>query len=111
MKKILFSFAVMLTTSTYAQQQSGTCPVTGKTYENGKEVSHGGPNSSGTSAEYSQEGTSNVLKKNTNIKSNKDWWPNQLNLGLLRQNTPASNPLGADFNYKKAFQSLDYVSL
>ncbi|MFM2266270.1 MAG: Bi-functional catalase-peroxidase, partial [Bacteroidota bacterium] len=112
MKKILFSFAVMLTTCTYAQQQqSGTCPVTGKTYENGKEVSHGGPNSSGASAEYSQEGTSSVLKKNTNFKSNRDWWPNQLNLGLLRQNAPASNPLGADFNYKKAFQSLDYVAL
>ena len=31
--------------------------------------------------------------------SNRDWWPNQLNLGVLHQHAPAANPLGTDFNY------------
>jgi catalase-peroxidase len=38
---------------------------------------------------------------------NKDWWPNQLRLDILRQNHPASNPMDADFNYAEAFKSLD----
>ncbi|WP_416884920.1 catalase/peroxidase HPI [Marinospirillum sp.] len=36
-----------------------------------------------------------------------DWWPEQLNLHILHQHTPASNPLGADFNYAEAFKNLD----
>lgn len=43
--------------------------------------------------------------------SNRDWWPNQLNLGILHQHAPASNPLGADFDYAKEFKSLDYAAL
>lgn len=43
--------------------------------------------------------------------SNKDWWPNQLNLEVLRQNSEKSNPLGKNFDYKKEFQSLDYEGL
>jgi len=39
--------------------------------------------------------------------SNKDWWPNQLNLNILRQHTSLSNPLEKDFNYAEAFKSLD----
>jgi catalase-peroxidase len=38
---------------------------------------------------------------------NEEWWPNRLNLDILRQHTPASNPLGEDFDYAEAFQSLD----
>jgi catalase-peroxidase len=38
---------------------------------------------------------------------NRDWWPNQLNIGVLHQNTPDSNPMGASFDYAKAFDSLD----
>ena len=38
---------------------------------------------------------------------NEEWWPNRLNLGILRQHAPASNPLGEEFNYAEAFQSLD----
>ncbi|MGB1033767.1 MAG: catalase/peroxidase HPI, partial [Primorskyibacter sp.] len=40
-------------------------------------------------------------------RSNKDWWPNQLNLKILHQNPPAGDPMGADFNYAEAFKSLD----
>ncbi|MBM5459857.1 catalase/peroxidase HPI [Pseudomonas sp. P66] len=39
--------------------------------------------------------------------TNKDWWPNRLDLSLLRQHNPASSPADADFNYAKAFNSLD----
>lgn len=42
---------------------------------------------------------------------NRDWWPNQLKLNLLRQHGTKSNPMGSDFNYKKAFLSLDYQAL
>ena len=41
------------------------------------------------------------------VWSNADWWPNQLNLRILHQHSPASNPMGESFNYAKAFQSLD----
>jgi catalase-peroxidase len=42
---------------------------------------------------------------------NRDWWPNQLDLSVLRQNSPISNPMGEDFNYAEAFNSLDYKAL
>jgi len=59
------------------------CPVTGKT----KKVMSGG-------------GT-----------SNKDWWPNQLNLKILHQNSNLSNPMGPDFNYAEEFKKLDLNQL
>ncbi len=55
------------------------CPVTGKTR---------GPVAGGGTA-------------------NKDWWPNQLNLKILRQNSSLGNPMDADFNYAAAFEQLD----
>ena len=39
--------------------------------------------------------------------SNRDWWPEQLNLRILHQHSPLSNPMGEDFNYAEAFKSLD----
>lgn len=42
---------------------------------------------------------------------NKDWWPDQLNLNILHQHDTKSNPMGSDFNYKDAFNSLDYAAL
>ncbi|KAK6843122.1 bifunctional catalase-peroxidase Cat2 [Apiospora arundinis] len=39
---------------------------------------------------------------------NRDWWPEQLKLNILRQNTDKSDPLGKDFDYAEAFKSLDY---
>ena len=39
--------------------------------------------------------------------SNKDWWPNQLNLDILHQHSKLSNPMGEDFDYAKEFKSLD----
>ena len=43
----------------------------------------------------------------TGVHGNKDWWPEQLNLGLLHQHSPKGNPLGEDFNYAEAFKTLD----
>ena len=42
---------------------------------------------------------------------NDDWWPNQLDLTVLRQNSELSDPMGDAFNYKQAFSSLDYYAL
>ncbi|MBA5792611.1 catalase/peroxidase HPI [Flavobacterium sp. xlx-214] len=42
---------------------------------------------------------------------NKDWWPNQLNLSILKQHSEKSNPMGADFNYAEAFKTLDLEAL
>ena len=39
--------------------------------------------------------------------SNRDWWPNQLKLNILRQNSSLSNPMGEEFNYAKEFKSLN----
>ena len=40
-------------------------------------------------------------------QSNSDWWPNQLNLKILHQHSPLSNPMGESFDYAEAFKSLD----
>lgn len=44
-------------------------------------------------------------------QSNRDWWPRQLNLSILHQHAPASSPMGADFDYRKEFQKIDYAAL
>ncbi|AZC51950.1 catalase/peroxidase HPI [Pseudomonas chlororaphis] len=43
--------------------------------------------------------------------TNRDWWPNQLNLKILHQHSSLSDPMGADFNYAEAFKSLDFQAL
>jgi catalase-peroxidase len=40
-------------------------------------------------------------------RSNQDWWPNQLNLKILHQNSPLSDPMGREFNYAEEFKTLD----
>lgn len=42
---------------------------------------------------------------------NHDWWPNQLRLNILRQNSALSNPMGVDFDYAKEFKSLDLAAV
>ena len=54
------------------------------------------PFSSGTLKQSAGKGT-----------SNRDWWPNMLNLNILRQNSSLSNPMGEDFNYAEEFKKLD----
>ena len=43
--------------------------------------------------------------------SNRDWWPNQLNLRMLHQNSLKGNPRGEDFSYAEEFQKLDLAAL
>ena len=50
-----------------------------------------------------------VIKSEGN--TNKDWWPNQLNLDVLHQNSDLSNPMGEAFDYRAEFASLDYKAL
>ena len=45
------------------------------------------------------------------VRSNRDWWPNQLNLKILHQHAPASNPMGAAFSYADAFKTLDLAAV
>ncbi len=44
-------------------------------------------------------------------QSNRDWWPNQLNLGMLHQNPPAGDPMGTGFKYSEEFKKLDLEAL
>lgn len=54
-------------------------------------------------------------KKRSNVSgegtTNRDWWPNQLNLKILHQNSDLSNPMKKDFNYAEEFKKLDYFAL
>jgi catalase-peroxidase len=53
-----------------------------------------------------------TLKKSAgNGTSNRDWWPNQLKLNILRQHSALSNPMGETFNYAEAFKSIDFDAL
>ena len=47
----------------------------------------------------------------TRGRSNRDWWPSALNLGILSQNSPLSDPMGPEFNYAEEFKKLDLEAL
>jgi catalase-peroxidase len=68
----------------------------------GNDISNGGkcPVMHGTATQAASRGRSNV-----------DWWPNQLNLKILAQNTPASDPMDADFDYATEFTKLDLATV
>ncbi len=56
----------------------------------------------------------NDKDRNTTIrtlKSNQEWWPNQLNLNILHQHSPLTNPMGKNFNYAEEFKKLDFEGL
>ena len=44
-------------------------------------------------------------------RSNRDWWPNMLNLGILRQHSTLSDPMGPDFDYAAEFMKLDLAAV
>ncbi|MDP2732315.1 MAG: catalase/peroxidase HPI [Hoeflea sp.] len=48
---------------------------------------------------------------NNSIRSNRDWWPNQLNVKMLHQNAAAASPMDADFNYTEEFKKLDLAAV
>ncbi|MDN5937265.1 MAG: catalase/peroxidase HPI [Salinisphaera sp.] len=45
------------------------------------------------------------------LRSNREWWPNKLNLDILRQNSPQSDPMGQDFDYAREFKSLNLAEV
>jgi catalase-peroxidase len=68
----------------------------------------------GSSDTKAADGYSGATQKNYSNKlatSNADWWPNQLNVSILRQHSSLSNPMDEDFNYATEFQKLDYFAL
>lgn len=63
---------------------------------------------------YTASGKTETTQKREaalNKPINNDWWPNKLNLDVLRQNSEKSNPMGREFDYVKEFNSLDYFAL
>jgi catalase-peroxidase len=75
-------------------------------------------NEAGSTASYQMNGEAKcpfsgaVLKRSAGGgTSNRDWWPNQLNLGILRQHSELSNPLDKSFDYAEAFKSIDLAAL
>ncbi len=52
-----------------------------------------------------------VMHTTVGVRSNRDWWPNQLNLKILHQNSSLSNPMGEAFNYAEGFKKLDLEAL
>jgi len=98
MKKAFFAAFIFTTLSVSAQPHSvdpsmGQCPF----HFDGSEPT---AQTSSKSMDKPQKGP-----------NNKDWWPNQLDLSVLRLNSSLSNPMGTNFNYKLAFSSLDYAAL
>jgi catalase-peroxidase len=89
MKKSLLMFILFTGSISVAQEKvkAGECPM-------------GHSASSSKNDHTAQKGT-----------SNEDWWPNKLNLQVLRQNSELSNPMDANFNYRKEFILLDYFAL
>ncbi len=100
MKKIMLSIAIVVSISAYSQPSStegDKCPF------------HFGQTTSGhQTSSVSENSPKEMVNKPV---ANLEWWPNQLNLNVLRQNSSLSNPLGTQFNYAHAFTSLEYNAL
>jgi catalase-peroxidase len=95
MKKIALTLGIFLVLGVSAQNKSekkGSCPLGHDKKEEKSEVTE----------------RREAMIKGT---SNKDWWPYALNLNVLRQNSELSNPMGKEFDYIKAFNTLDYLAL
>ena len=100
MKKLVLSIGMLMALSANAQGPNSSsnsnlaqCP-----YLNGSMV----------------DGPSEVTKKlyqNRSSNTNKDWWPNRLDLGVLRQNSSLASPMGVDFDYTEAFNTLDLEAI
>ncbi len=52
-----------------------------------------------------------VMHTSVGVRSNRNWWPDQLNIAMLHQNPPAAAPMPANFDYAKAFKGIDFGAL
>jgi catalase-peroxidase len=95
MKKIVFIASLFAALTASGQKKKSDnmskCPV-----------NHGNP---------TVETVKEEPKGDNNGNQNQDWWPNQLNLSVLRQHSNLSDPMDPNFNYVQAFNSLDYAAL
>jgi len=91
MKKLLLPSLLLFSGALFAQEKAAECPM-----------GHG-----------SSAKTETTERREAAMKSpsNKDWWPTQINLEVLRQNSEKTNPMGEKFNYISEFQKLDYFEL
>ena len=64
-----------------------------------------------TNCPVAHGGHASAAGRGRRARTNREWWPNQLNLEILHQNSPLSNPMGEDFDYAKEFQSLDLAAV
>ncbi len=72
---------------------------------------HSGGNGGGCPVAHGGTGGGSMASTKAGGTSNRDWWPNQLNLDILRQHSPLVDPMGEDFDYAVAFQSLDLAAV
>ncbi|GGE19644.1 catalase-peroxidase [Psychroflexus salis] len=101
MKNLVLLSMLFLSFSGWAQSaasETATCPVTGM--KGNAHSAHGETASAGENS-YDDSDMNRIATRD------KNWWPNQLNVGILRQNAAKSNPMGEDFNYAEAFSQLD----
>jgi len=114
MKRLFITLSLLCFYSIKAQSDGQTmskCPVMhGSSSADFKNSDLGSKNSSVDYSDVANPHVSNPHHRG-DVNLNKDWWPNQLNLSVLRQNSILSNPMGNNFDYKKSFNSLDYFAL
>ena len=91
MKQLLLPAMCLFSVAVFAQEKKAECPM-----------GHG--SSAKTETTERREA---AMKANTN----KEWWPNKLNVEVLRQNSEKTNPMDKNFDYIKEFKTLDYVAL
>jgi catalase-peroxidase len=99
MKQILLLLAMVLSFSSFGQDYSnakGECPFGFSSSENKEQAAAPQPPMNDREGDF---------------KKNRDWWPNQLDLSVLRQHSAKSDPLGEGFDYEEAFSSVDYEAL
>lgn len=95
MRKILFTITLIFSITLNAQdamENKAKCPF-----------------NEGAQAQSKPEAT--VAKDGVKGNTNREWWPNQLNVSVLRQNSALSNPMDKGFDYSKEFKSLDLQAL
>ena len=89
-------------------ESNATCPFG---YGSGDSAAQESPTVAGDYTHDGDVATAGTRVHPTMGSANAEWWPNRLNLKILAKNQPVSNPLGGDFDYKKAFESLDLDAL
>lgn len=112
MRKVLLVTTMALSTISFAQSSGGGCPFGFDKKANASaEANESEMMMHATSATSEEEEPMSNTDVNPSGNTNQDWWPNKLDLSVLRQNSSLSNPMGDDFNYEVEFSNLDYYAV